>query len=132
VIVVNTRGEVLLGRRNIHPFHGWWDIPGGFLEAAEHPEAGARRELAEETGLEGGALRLVGVFMDQYGESDTQPTEDLLNFYYECRVVEDASPAASDDIEALAWFAPQDLPVEEVAFAANRAALRAWLAQKER
>jgi 8-oxo-dGTP pyrophosphatase MutT (NUDIX family) len=38
-------------------------VPGGKLESGENPEACARRELAEETGLRGGELELIGVFV---------------------------------------------------------------------
>lgn len=34
-------GKVLLAQRGVEPFKGYWDIPGGFLEAGEHPEHGA-------------------------------------------------------------------------------------------
>jgi len=30
---------------------GWWTLPGGGINFGEHPEAGALRELEEETGL---------------------------------------------------------------------------------
>ena len=46
-IVVDAAGRVLLGKRSIEPFKGLWDIPGGFLEAEEHPEEGARREVSD-------------------------------------------------------------------------------------
>ena len=41
----------LLVRRKHEPFEGRWVIPGGFLNLGEEAEAGARRELEEETGL---------------------------------------------------------------------------------
>ena len=48
--LVVREGRVPLVRRAIEPARGAWDIPGGFLEHDEHPEAGAVRELQEGTG----------------------------------------------------------------------------------
>ena len=110
-IVVNSQGEVLFAKRAVNPFKGMWDIPGGFLEASEHPEAGVVRELFEETGLTVSITRLIGVYMDTYG---LPPSEDTLNFYYECRVVA-GEAQADDDAEAIAWFDVQDIP-EPLAF----------------
>lgn len=128
-IILDAGGRVLLGRRNIEPWNGWWDLPGGFLEAAEHPEDGLRREVREECGIEVTDLRLVGVFLDEYPDRVGEGTHDLLNFYYECRAV--GEPVGADDIGELRWFDPAAVPVDEVAFAANRAALRAWLDPRE-
>ena len=55
--------RVLLIRRGREPFAGKWAIPGGFLEMDEPAEAGARRELREETGLEiDGPVEPIGFF----------------------------------------------------------------------
>jgi ADP-ribose pyrophosphatase YjhB (NUDIX family) len=40
---------------------GWWTLPGGGLRFGEHPEAGALRELDEETGLVGRIVELLTV-----------------------------------------------------------------------
>lgn len=55
VVVMSTDQHVLLlrGGDPRRPDAGtWWFTPGGGLEADETPEQAARRELAEETGLE--------------------------------------------------------------------------------
>lgn len=44
--------RVLVGRRRTPPWQGAWSFPGGGIEAGETPEAAARRELREETGIE--------------------------------------------------------------------------------
>jgi ADP-ribose pyrophosphatase YjhB (NUDIX family) len=41
---------------------GKWTIPGGFTEPGESTEDTARRETREETGVELGELRLLGVY----------------------------------------------------------------------
>ena len=43
--------KILLIRRACEPYSGLWAFPGGYLENNEELEAGALRELKEETGL---------------------------------------------------------------------------------
>ena len=40
---------------------GAWTLPGGGIDFGEHPEAGALRELEEETGLTGRIVELLAV-----------------------------------------------------------------------
>ncbi len=49
--------RVLMIQRGGHPFIGNWAFPGGFVEAEEPCETAAARELNEETGITGVALR---------------------------------------------------------------------------
>jgi len=55
VMLINTDGRVFVGRRSDRSEEGvdstWWQMPQGGLDEGEEPEAGARRELAEETGI---------------------------------------------------------------------------------
>jgi ADP-ribose pyrophosphatase YjhB (NUDIX family) len=95
--------RVLLVRRGVAPYRGWWDIPGGYLEADEHPEAGARRELREETGLRVRLGRLLGVYLDRH----VRPT--TLNFYYLAAVIGGRERPA-DEAMALGWFAADEVP----------------------
>ncbi|ALC91795.1 DNA mismatch repair protein MutT [Bacillus sp. FJAT-18017] len=57
VAVFNEKGELLLQKRH----DGQWGVPGGLMELGESAEDTARREVAEETGLEIGDLDLVTV-----------------------------------------------------------------------
>jgi len=45
-------GKALLMHRNKEPNFGLWTAPGGKVELGESPHDTARREMAEETGLE--------------------------------------------------------------------------------
>jgi 8-oxo-dGTP diphosphatase len=57
--------RILLIRRGREPFAVKWAIPGGFLEMDEAADAGARRELNEETGVNiSGPIDPIGCFAD--------------------------------------------------------------------
>ena len=49
--VVLREGRVLLVRRGVAPARGLWAIPGGGLRIGETLQAGAEREILEETGI---------------------------------------------------------------------------------
>lgn len=61
VVARDEHGRILLQRRTDFDL---WGLPGGVLELNEDLETCARREMLEETGLEVGQLRLVGVYTD--------------------------------------------------------------------
>lgn len=113
-------GKVLLARRAKEPFLGWWDIPGGFMEAGETPEEALAREVLEETGLRARAFRLLAIFPDTYG-AEGVPT---LNLHYLVEV-DEGEPSPQSDVAELRWFGSEELP-EEIAFANGRRALEVW------
>lgn len=49
-IVISEDGRILMTRRNIPPYLGMLDLPGGFIEQLENFEEGLERELYEELG----------------------------------------------------------------------------------
>ncbi|MEK9178111.1 MAG: NUDIX hydrolase [Patescibacteria group bacterium] len=53
-VVFNDNHEVFIIKRASTEvvFPGYWDLPGGTLEDGEDPQAGAIREVKEETGLD--------------------------------------------------------------------------------
>jgi 8-oxo-dGTP diphosphatase len=108
--VVDDDGRVLLARRAVPVFHGYWDLPGGFLDEGEHPLDGLRRELREETGLEVEPSEFLGIWIDRYG--DDEGAHATLNLYWTARVLGGEQEAA-DDVSELAWFRPNELPPPE-------------------
>jgi ADP-ribose pyrophosphatase YjhB (NUDIX family) len=113
-------GRLLLVKRAIQPFLGYWDIPGGFLEEDEHPETGAIREALEETGLKVRLTDLFGFYVDRYGDEG----DYCLNIYFLAEVV-GGQERPADDAAELAWFAPNELP-EQIAFDHAREVLDDW------
>lgn len=121
-VLVVREGRLLLVRRAIKPYRGWWDIPGGFLEDDELPAAGAVREVEEETGLRVETEDLFGFYIGQYARAHGGMS--CLNIYFLGRVVGGREQPGQEATE-LGWFAPQELP-EAVAFDHAQQVLDDW------
>jgi ADP-ribose pyrophosphatase YjhB (NUDIX family) len=127
-VIVVRDGRVLLARRGVEPLKGYWDVPGGFLEAGEDPRAGAVREIMEETGLRIEPRELLGMWIDRYG--DGPESVFTLNIYY-LADAPDGEPQPEDDVDELRWFLPSEIP-EDLAFPHCRQVLDHWRAGLER
>lgn len=106
--------KLLLIMRGGEPYKGKWALPGGFVQLDEDLETGARRELAEETGIS-------GVYLEQlytYGAVDRDPRERVITVAYSALIPsEKIQLRASTDAEAVGWFSMDELP--ELAFDHN-------------
>lgn len=99
-VVFDKAGRLLLIRRANEPFRGAYALPGGFVDVGETVEAACRRELKEETGVDAGALTLVGV----YSDPKRDPRGHTCSVVYLTRV-DTAEPMAGDDAAAAEWVA---------------------------
>lgn len=105
--------RVLLIVRKGHPFRGCWALPGGYLDLprAETLEDAARRELREETGLEGLHIEqlytLGGPNRDPRGYVVTCAWLALMPPHAAAEVV------AGDDAARAAWYDVSALPPAE-------------------
>ena len=92
--------KLLLIRRGGHPYLGCWALPGGFADEGERIESTAARELQEETGLSGLALRLVGI----YSAPGRDPRGWTVSAAYGTRVEAQLDAVADDDAAEAGWF----------------------------
>ena len=113
--VVVREGKVLLLRRAMDPYRGFWDVPGGFCDAAEHPMHAAERELAEELGLRARATAYIGAWIDVYGPpaSDGIRVHCITSAYLMELEDPEAEPRPSaDEATGFGWFAFSELPAD--------------------
>lgn len=108
-VVIIKDDTVLLVKRGVEPFKGFWAMPGGYVEWDESAEGAAAREVREETGLTVNNIQLVGV----YSSPDRHPKQ-VINILYVAEAEEGALLAA-DDAEAAKWFLFSELP-DDMAF----------------
>lgn len=114
---------ILLLRRNVEPGRGWWDLPAGYLDPDESFEAAARREAAEEAGIEVRLTALSGVYHS--------PAGNAVSVVYRASPVDRDAPLRPDaESDAHAWVPRSEVPawLPRMAFPSMRAAVADWAA----
>ena len=96
------RGRILMAQRGKEPLKGWWSLPGGALELGESLDAGVRREVREETGLEVLPLRVFEIFERIIRDASGEPEYHYVLIDYVCRVT-GGTLQAGDDVCAVKW-----------------------------
>ena len=99
------RLQVLLIERGIEPYKGRWAFPGGFLKMDETAEEGARRELKEETGLEGSYMEQFHTF----SAPERDPRERVITIAYYA-LVKIQEVKGGDDAASARWFPLDEIP----------------------
>lgn len=87
-------------RRETGPLDAVWEFPGGKIRIGETAEEGARRELAEETGLQAPAARLEKLIALHYRYSDRK----VRIHFFRLNLVQQEEPR-----EEGCWVAPSEL-----------------------
>ncbi len=116
VVVIDKDGRVLLGRRSAGGNVGEWCIPCGYVEWGEDIREAARREFSEETGLEVQIGEVCAVHSNFHNAASL-----TVGVWFYATIV-GGTAAASDDLDRVGWFAPED-PPEPLAFPTDRLVL---------
>ncbi|MBI2045073.1 NUDIX hydrolase [Candidatus Pacearchaeota archaeon] len=99
--------KVLLIKRNLEPFRGFWALPGGFVRDKENLDEAAKRELEEETGVK-------NVYLEQlysFGEVGRDPRGKIITIAYMALVNYDrVNVKATTDASDAQWFPVSKLP----------------------
>jgi len=113
IMILNEKGEVLLGKRHDDPekadseLHGegTWTLPGGKLDFGEDLKHCAMREVTEETGMKTKTLELISV------TNDTVHDAHFVTIGFLCRDFEgEPQTNEPDEITEWRWFPLNNLP----------------------
>lgn len=118
-VLVELDGTVLLLKRAIEPRYGTWTFPGGFVELGETVEEAAERETYEEVGLRVTVGPLLGVY--------SRPVAGIVVVAVRAQAPPEPPVIGREALET-AWFRPDEIPWDELAFETTTRALKDWVA----
>ena len=119
MVVVETPGGLILGRRSIEPGYGLWCLPGGFVNEEEPPAEAAARECLEEIQAKVRIESLLDVYLIIRGDG-----RGMVAVAYVATLEEGEAPSAGHEMLEVGLFAPDNLP--ELAFPSHRRAIADW------
>jgi 8-oxo-dGTP diphosphatase len=121
-VLMQADGQFLLtSRPEGKVYAGYWEFPGGKLEAGESVEQALRRELQEELGITIGAAQVWKTQMVDYPHA-------LVRLHF-CKVWEWQGELQMREAQSHAW---QTLPVAVVPVLPGTVPVLGWLAQERR
>ena len=119
-VLLKADGSFLLTSRPAGKvYEGYWEFPGGKLEAGETVEQALRRELLEELGITIGLVELWKTQMVDYPHA-------LVRLHF-CKVRQWEGELQMREAQSFAW---QQLPVEVAPVLPGTVPVLAWLADE--
>lgn len=119
VLLLPDGSFLLTSRPEGKVYAGYWEFPGGKLEAGETVEQALRRELHEELGITIGAAELWKIQMVDYPHA-------LVRLHF-CKVRQWEGGLQMREAQSFAW---QQMPVEVVPVLPGTVPVLAWLAEE--
>lgn len=107
--VIIRDNTILLIKRGVEPYKGYWGTPGGYVSWDESTEETVAREVKEETGLDVTSTKLVCVRSDP-----SRHPKQVINLVYLVEVADGQSKQGDDALEVKLF--PLDALPEQLAF----------------
>ena len=122
-IITNEQNQIVLVRRAIDPGYGKWVFPGGYVDRGEEVMVAAVREAREEAGLDIRIDRLVNVY--------SYPGRAPVIIVYAATMTGGCLGCDDEGLEAR-FFAPDEIPWDDLAFRSTHEGLREFLTSATR
>ncbi len=120
-IIVDEQQHIVLVRRAIEPGYGKWVFPGGYVDRGEDVKTAAVREAREEAGLEVRLDHLINVY--------SYPGRAPVIIVYAATLIGGCLACDDEGLEAR-FFAPHEIPWDDLAFRSTFEALREFLGRE--
>jgi ADP-ribose pyrophosphatase YjhB (NUDIX family) len=115
----NGETKILLCKRAIDPRHGYWTLPGGFMENDETTTQAAMRETIEEAGAHVEMLPLFSLI--------NLPAFHQVHLFYRAALLDLEFTPGQESLE-VRIFSESEIPWEQIAFATVTQALKFFFA----
>lgn len=114
VIIKNSRGQILLGKRNSKAlyYQGFWGLPGGVIDYGESAGDAAKREIKEELGVDSRFIRYGKTFMQMPTKECPMQTVTIPVY---CEIKK-GTPKPKDETSEVRWFSPKEIRKMELAY----------------
>jgi len=127
-IIIETRGSILLVRRNKEPMKDKYALPGGFVEPGERAEDAALRECFEEIGWSPTHINFLASFPNVYQyQGIPYATCDLYFFSRGNIMSRDDLDLDPEELSCVEFVKTDAIPWSEIAFESAVRALRYFL-----
>ena len=117
-IIRDEESRIVLVRRAIEPGYGKWVFPGGYVDRGEQVTTAAIREAREEAGLDIRLDELINVY--------SYPGKAPVIIVYAATMLGGCLACDDEGLEAR-FFAPDEIPWNELAFQSTQDGLRELL-----
>lgn len=87
---------------------GMWTLPGGWADVGDSPSAAVEREIAEESGYQARAVKLLALF-DRNKHGHPPRPDHVYKLFFLCELLGGA-PAATMETDEVGFFGEHELP----------------------
>lgn len=113
LIVQDTQGKILLGKRTNRPAQGYWFVPGGRILKGESIELAFKRLLIAELGIDFSAVKasFLGTYQHFYDDNffDSTFSTHYIVLSYQVVLQNELASLPSEQHSSYSWFSENEL-----------------------
>ncbi len=119
-VLVEKDNKVLLVKRAIQPWRGYWYLPAGFVEDDESPREAAEREGFEETNLKISTDHLINVYF-----YNNDPRGNGLLILYS-GIITSGTEKLTPEVQEINLFSREEIQTLKLAGGSHNLAIQEW------